>query len=163
VYNQLGNGEAPDETPGLTYDLGLIPQLGAPGYLRSDGDKGSDANEMVIDLGYNHDGAGSRAMRQNDTIVTSVHLRLNLDDTAFNDELKAACADPEKANPFLREHFNLNGGLLNLRLAAGGQLEDFAATGDATTVQPSDVVQVSNAPGDGGSRYALNAPAPPLP
>jgi len=160
--NKLGNGEAPDETLGLPYDLGLIPQLGAPAYLRIDGDKGDDANEMVIVLGYNHDGSGTRVMRQDGTIVTSIHVRLNPDDAAFNDELKAARADPAKAKPWFREHFNLNGGLLNLRLAAGGQLEDLAATGDAATVQPSGVVQVGNAPGDGGSRHALNAPAPPL-
>ena len=81
--------------------------------------------------------------------VTSAHIRPNPDDAAFNDELKAARADPAKAKPWFREHFNLNGGLLNLRLAAGGQLEDLAATGDAATVQPSGVVQVGNAPGDG--------------
>ena len=161
--NKLGDGEAPDATLGLPYDLSLTPQLGAPAYLRIDGDKGDDANEVVIILGYNHDGSGTRVMRQDGSIVTSVHVRLNPDDTAFNDELKAARADPEKANPFLREHFNLNGGPLNLRLAGGGQLEDLAATGDATTIQPSGVVQVGNAPGDGGSRYALNAPAPPIP
>ena len=57
MYNQLpteasklGHGEAPDETLGLPYNLGLIPQLGAPAYLRIDGDKGDDANEMVIVL-----------------------------------------------------------------------------------------------------------------
>ena len=61
-----------------------------------------------------------------------------------------------------REHFDLHGGLLDLGLAASGQLEDLAATGDAATVQPPGVVQVGNAPGDGGSRSALNAPAPPL-
>ena len=161
--SKLGNGEAPDEAFGLPYGLGLIPKLGAPAYLRIDGDKGDDANEMLIVLGYNHDGTGIRVLCQDGSIVTGVHVRLNPDDTAFNDAQGCPYGDPTKAKPFLREHFNLNGGLLDLRLAAGGQLEDFAATGDATTVQPSDVVQVSNAPGDGGSRYALNAPAPPLP
>ena len=55
VYNQLptaarklGDGEAPDATPGLPYDLSLIPQLGAPAYLRIDGVKGDDASEMAI-------------------------------------------------------------------------------------------------------------------
>jgi len=61
-----------------------------------------------------------------------------------------------------REHFDLHGGLLDLGLAASGQLEDLAATRDVATVQPSGVVQVGNALGDGGSRSALNAPAPPL-
>ena len=160
--NKLGHGEAPDETLGLPYDLSLIPQLGAPAYLRIDGDKGEDANEMVIVLGYNHDGSGTRVMRQDGTIVTSIHVRLNPDDAVFNEELKAARADPAKAKPLFREHFNLNGGLLNLSLATSGQLEDLAATGDAATIQPSGVVQVGNAPGDGGSRSALNAPAPTL-
>jgi len=160
--NKLGDGEAPDATLSPVRSQ-PDPQLGAPAYLRIDSDKGDDANEMVIILEYNIDGSGTRVMRQDGSIVTSAHVRLNPDDTAFNDELKAARADPEKANPFLRGHFNLNGGLLNLRLAAGGQLEDLAATGDATTVQPPGVVQVGNALGDGGSRYALNAPAPPIP
>jgi len=94
VYNQLpteasklGHGEAPDETLGLPYNLGLIPQLGAPAYLRIDGDKGVDANGMVVVLGYNHDGSGTRVMHQDGTVVTSVHVRLNPDDAAFNEEL----------------------------------------------------------------------------
>ena len=45
-------------------------------------------------LGYNHDGSGTRVMRQEGSIVTSVHVRLNPDGTAFNDETKAARADP---------------------------------------------------------------------
>ena len=93
---------APDEALGLPYDLGLIPQLGAPAYQRIDGDRGDDASEMVIVLGYNLDGPGTRVMRQDDTIVTSVHVRLNPDDAAFNEELKAARADPAKAKPLFR-------------------------------------------------------------
>jgi len=125
--SKLGNGEAPDEAFGLPYGLGLIPKLGAPAYLRIDGDKGDDANEMLIVLGYNHDGTGIRVLCQDGSIVTGVHVRLNPDDTAFNDAQGCPYGDPTKAKPFLREHFNLNGGLLDLRLAAGGQLEDLAA------------------------------------
>ena len=34
-----------------------IVALGSPGYLRVDGDKAADAMQVVVILGYNHDGA----------------------------------------------------------------------------------------------------------
>ena len=169
VYNMLptaanvfGHGEAPDATLGLKYDLRGIVTLGAPAVLRVDGDKGSDAMQQVVMLGYNHDGGGYRVLCRDGTIVASIHVRINCDDTDFRKELEAARSDPKHAPQFFKDHFNLDDGELHLGSAAGGQLEDLLATGDAAAVQPSRVVQVGDAPGHGGSRFSLNRPAPRL-
>jgi hypothetical protein len=159
--NVLGHGEAPDATLGLAYDLRGIVTLGAPAFLRIDGDKGDDAMQQVVMLGYNHDGGGHRVLCQNGTIVTSIHVRVNCDDKQFRGELEVARRDPKNAKQFFKDHFNLDGGALDLGSATGGQLVDLLATGEAAAVQPSRVVQVGDAPGHGGSRMSLNKPAPP--
>jgi hypothetical protein len=115
---------------------------------------------MVILLGMNHDGAGHRVLRQNGEIVTSIHVRTNPDDAAFQASLAEAKKNPAGASTFFKDHFNLEGGLLDLGVARGSRLKELTNASDAAQVQPSPVVQVGNAPGHGGSRFALNPKAP---
>ena len=61
--NRLGEGEAPNATLGLPYDLRMLVPLGTLGYLRVSGHKADAKNALVVIVGLNHDGPGYRAIR----------------------------------------------------------------------------------------------------
>ena len=158
--NALGEGEAPDKTLGLAYDLRGIVRLGSCAYLRVDGAKADAVMEDVIVLGYNHDGGGYRVLKRDGTIVASIHVRPHPDITSLRVELAAARANPAAASAFMKKFFDLEGRVLDYGDASGGQLKYMNVVADAP-VQPSPAVLVGDAPGHGGSRFSLNAPAPP--
>jgi hypothetical protein len=158
--NALGEGEAPDKTLGLAYDLRGIVRLGSCAYLRVDGAKADAVMEEVIVLGYNHDGGGYRVLKRDSTIVASIHVRPHPDITSVRVELAAARANPAAASAFMNKFFDLEGRVLDYGDASGGQLKYLDVVADAP-VQPSPAVLVGDAPGHGGSRFSLNAPAPP--
>jgi hypothetical protein len=159
--NRLGKGEAPDHTLGLPYDLSGIVPLGSPGVLKVVGLKNEDVMEFVVILGYNSDGLGYRVLKQDGTIVTSVHVRVDPDNGAFKDELAAARKDPSGESKFIKDHFNLDGGVLNLGVARGRQLQDITDSDGDGGGKPPAAVRVGDAPGMAGSRFVLNPRAPP--
>jgi len=156
--NKVGKGEAPVETLGLDYDLRLIVPFGSFGYLHEPGAKVDDPANLVVILGFNHDGPGYRALRVadpgKDIVVTSVNIRAVPGTAPLKETLEKARADPKSATEFLLRHYNMDSNRIDLSGAASGQLRDLASpTGAAQPNLKSH--QVGNPPGNGGSRTLL--------
>ena len=160
--NRLGDGEAPDATLGLQYDLKSIVPLGTLGYLLVDGKKADPKNVLVVIIGFNNDGPGYRAVRvDNGTVVASVHIK--------PDPRQPRCNLPgllgtssAAASDFVREHYDLSDSsrTFDLGTAMPGQITDLADEPAAPT-PPGLVQQVGAAPGNGGSRAGLRRRAGP--
>ena len=96
--SRLGDGEAPDETLGLPYDLRSIVPFGSLGYLLVDGKKADAKNELVVIIGFNNDGPGYRALRVSDgTVVTSVHIKPDPRLSPLSHHIDQARASPSDA------------------------------------------------------------------
>ena len=90
--------------------------------------------QLVVHLGYNHDGGSYRVLTQDGKIITSIHAQVNGDDAEFKQSLDKARADPTRAPSFFKEHFNLDGGVMHLRMSRGHLTELTEDGGDAADV-----------------------------
>ena len=154
--NRLGKGEAPKETLGLPYDLQMISVgFGSDGYLQIPGAKRDDKAELVVVLGLNHDGPGFRVLKQDGTIVASVHVRAVTGGKVLRTALAEARKDPATASAFMKEHYNLGDDVLGLQAAKGGCTDlDIELPGAVALVPPVQVVGAT--PGMAGSRVSLH-------
>ena len=161
--NKLGGGEAPDATLGLSYDLRTIVPFGSFGYHHTKGKKVDYETDLVILLGFNHEGPGYRALRVHDGLVfTSVHIRAAPGIAGMKEAIEAAKKNPSTASEFVKANFNIFEDQWDLLGTRSGLLRELSAPEPegAPTVQPR-VQVVGDAPGNGGSRVSLKPRAPP--
>jgi hypothetical protein len=162
--NKFGGGEAPDETLGLPYDLREIVPFGTFGYHHTKGRKIDFETDLVIVIRFNHEGPGYRALRVSDgQVYTSVHIRPAPGIAGMQEVIEAAKKTSTKASAFIQEHFNLVNDQLDLTTTASGLVRELMAPEPGITPATPTLVQVGDAPGNGGSRVSLKprASAPP--
>ena len=161
--NRMGDGEAPNETLGLPYDLRTLVPLGTLGYLRVAGNKADAKNALVMIVGLNHDGLGYRAVRvDNGTMVTSVDIKPVPKQSSLRKLVDSSKDSPGAAAAFIREHCDLTDPSRELDLGSvlPAQLKDLTDIPPAVATPPL-IQQVGNAPGNGGSRVTLKPRAAP--
>ncbi len=157
--NKLGNGEAPDETLGLPYDLLKLVPFGSKATIRKDGDKGSDKTETVFVMGLNHDGPGYRVLREDGSVRASIHVKVQPDVASHRDFLRAKRADPLGGGEFVKRHF-AHGGAVDLSKTGSLGVSDLSSSiEEQTAVMRLEVQEVGAQPGHGGSRTGLQPKA----
>jgi len=159
--NKSGNGEAPDETLGLYYDLMKLVPFGSKATLRVKGDKADDKTEVVFVLGFNPDGPGYRVLRKDGKITASIHVKVTPEVATKREYLEAVRKNPLEQTEFVQRHIDLVGTPVDTSAAGSLGVQDISVSSqEQRTVQRLAVQEVGAHPGHGGSRTGLVDKAP---